>query len=126
LHEIKPDSTMPEYDSPCWTEEVSPERRAVPRYSCRQSLRVRLPSLWICWRWRATVWNLSTRGIGLQLGKRVPLGTVFEVPLKTEHAGLAEILSVRVVHATRQPEGLWLIGCTLTTELTEQQLVALL
>jgi hypothetical protein len=68
--------------------------------------------------------NLSMDGIGLLIGKRVDPGSLLAVTLSNTAKGIAKTILVRVVHATPQPAGC-LVGGTLTTPLTYQELTSL-
>ena len=50
---------------------------------------------------------------------------VLALQLRRRHHGLSRILSVRVVHATPQPDGYYLIRCELNTSLTDDELESL-
>src|SRR2546430_15262988 len=53
----------------------------------------------------AMVANFSARGLGLIFHRPLEPGSVLALQLRRRHHGLSRILSVRVVHATPQPDG---------------------
>jgi PilZ domain-containing protein len=71
--------------------------------------------------WEAIVRDISCSGIGLLLPRRFERGTLLTIELTETTAGQTRLLLVRVVHATPQPEGNWLLGCALTNSLTEDE-----
>lgn len=75
--------------------------------------------------WMAMVVDFSVRGLGLLFHRRLEPGSVLAVELKGRRHGVSRILAVRVVHATAQADGNWLIGCELNTNLTEDEIQAL-
>jgi hypothetical protein len=75
---------------------------------------------------RATVHDFSATGIGLLVPAALPLGTTFVLTLQTAPQRLSPPLPVRVMHATRQADGNWLLGCQFVRRLTEQDLQGLL
>jgi hypothetical protein len=70
----------------------------------------------------ARVINMSSSGMAVLLTNRLDLGTSLVVFIEDCPNGLP----VRVVHATAQAEGEWLIGCELTRGLSTRELHALL
>jgi hypothetical protein len=71
--------------------------------------------------WEAIVVDISCSGIGLLLPRRFEGGALLTIELTEATAGQTHLLLVRVVHATPQPEGNWLLGCALMTALTEDE-----
>jgi hypothetical protein len=69
--------------------------------------------------------DVSTTGIGLCVQEPLKPGTVFVLILQTPKR-LSRPLPVRVMHATRQEDGDWLVGCQFVRRLSEQDLQALL
>ncbi len=76
---------------------------------------------------RAWVLDLSSTGVGLLLARALDAGLEIVIHLKSGD-GKTRFISCRPVccHATRQPDGDWVVGCEFTTELTADQLDALL
>lgn len=75
--------------------------------------------------WEATVRNISCGGIGLILGRRFEPGALLSIELTESIEGRQRLLLARVAHATPQPEGKWLIGCTLVNPLDVDEIQAL-
>lgn len=75
--------------------------------------------------WEATVRNISCEGIGLLLGRRFEPGALLSIELTETIEGRQRLLLARVAHATPQPEGKWLIGCTLVNSLDAEDIQAL-
>jgi hypothetical protein len=100
------------------------ERRAVVRYLCDHEVSYyELPA---CQRRWARVRNVSTAGIGLVLSAPIDPGTDVVIEMRTMDAETSLVLPARVVHATKQEEGNWIVGCKLVRRLTEEDLLALL
>lgn len=76
--------------------------------------------------WEATVRNISCEGIGLLLGRRFEPGELLTIELTEAAEGRKRLLLARVAHATSQPEGHWLVGCTLIHPLSEEEVQLLL
>jgi hypothetical protein len=74
--------------------------------------------------WPATVRDISTRGVGLVLGRRFEQGVGLAVEVPGPNGQPAETLLARVVHTTALPEGRWLLGCAFVSELSEDELDA--
>jgi len=69
--------------------------------------------------------DFSVRGLGLLFHRPLEPGNVLAVELKGRRHGVSRILAVRVVHATRQSDGNYLIGCELNTNLSDDEIHAL-
>ncbi|MBY0527509.1 MAG: PilZ domain-containing protein [Gemmataceae bacterium] len=76
--------------------------------------------------WPARVRDLSSGSIGLVLTRRFEPGTLLVIELEKKTASLSHTLVGRVVHATAQTNGGWMIGCTLANKIAEDDLQALL
>jgi len=101
---------------------ISPEeRRASVRYrsdvkgSC-QTLSVRRETSW-----EAIVRDISPDGVGLLLGRRFEPGVLLAIELTAAGDDQTRLLLARVAHATARPEGGWLIGCTLLSPLSDDE-----
>lgn len=70
--------------------------------------------------------DISVTGIGLLARTPVPPATFLFVELQSMVDGSARRLRARVIHVTRQSNGSWLLGCSLTDELTLEELLGLL
>jgi hypothetical protein len=105
---------------------TDPERRLIGRHKCDPPRRVRLiakPSLQAH---RALVRDFSVRGLGLLLDQPFEIGTLLAVQLQSRDVGLSGILTGKVRHATPQSDGNWLIGCSLSRPLTDDEIFTLL
>jgi hypothetical protein len=69
--------------------------------------------------------NISASGIGLLSGHRFEPGSILLVQVREENPSRSPLLVAKVVHATSQPTGDWLIGCILTRGLSEAEVRAL-
>lgn len=76
--------------------------------------------------WQTTVHDLSCNGIGLKLNHAVEPGTLVRLGLFSRAANLWYMKMIRVIHATKQSDGSWLVGCVFLQKLTDQQLQELL
>jgi hypothetical protein len=100
-------------------------RRGAVRYQCAPATpgQVRLGGE----QWqRAWVLDLSLTGVGLLLAKTIESGTEIVVHLRNATRDKVFQVPARVCHATRQPDGDWLVGCEFIGKLTDDQLDVLL
>jgi hypothetical protein len=74
--------------------------------------------------WDARVIDISATGVGPLLGRRFEPGTLLSFRLEGRAEGQSFSAVARVVHARRQAEGGWLLGCVLLGPLDELQLRA--
>jgi hypothetical protein len=74
--------------------------------------------------WDARVVDISATGVGLLLGRRFEPGTLLSFRLEGPEGGQSFNAFARVVHASRQAAGGWLLGCALVGELDAAQLRA--
>ncbi len=88
---------------------------------CCQTLSVRRETSW-----QATVRDICPDGIGLLLARRFEPGALLTIEITENTGGRKRLLLGRVAHATAWPEGGWLIGCTLLSPLTDDDVRALL
>jgi hypothetical protein len=101
------------------------DRRAAPRYACGPQVLCQLTTDPGAEPWLAWVRDVSTQGIGLVVDRRFAPGTPMLVELQTDD-GLTCTVTARVVRARAEGEAEWLIGCTLTRELDDDELEKLL
>jgi hypothetical protein len=106
--------------------EASPaERRATPRYVAGRVTGCHVIALPANVPVAVTLRDLSVAGLGLTSDVYVGKGTFLVVRL----AGANQVCCTRrarVVHASVQPDGKWLLGCVLTEELSPAALHALM
>lgn len=76
--------------------------------------------------WPARVRDLSSGSIGLVLTRRFEPGTLLVIELENKEQSLNHTLVGRVVRATAQNSGAWMLGCTLANRIAEDDLEALL
>jgi hypothetical protein len=70
----------------------------------------------------ALVRDLSSNGVGLVLDSYLQPGSELAIQIPPAHENMqAEHLHVRVVHAAALPGGQWLLGCSLTRPLSENE-----
>ena len=113
LLEVRPSPQATEFD-----------RRASVRYQC--STDASCSSLAPFERLSGRVRDISTGGVALVLGASVRPGSDLLIDLKTKNPGICLTLHARVVHATLETEGSWVVGCEFITLPTEEQIRALL
>ncbi len=101
-------------------------RRAQPRYHCGPATLGRVVTPGAAETQRGWVLDLSARGAGLLLSKPLPPQTLCVLHLKSTTGQRRYELPGRVVHATTQPNGDWLIGCEFADALSADDLDALL
>jgi hypothetical protein len=76
--------------------------------------------------WPAIVRDVSVSGIGLVLPRRFERGAGLAIEIPRADGNRPESLLARVVHATSLPRGLWLLGCSFPSPLSEDELQGLL
>ncbi len=74
----------------------------------------------------ARVRDVSLTGIGLLVQQPIKPGTVLVIKLQTRDQRLSRPLPARVMHATPQAAGDWLVGCQFIRKLNDQDMRALL
>jgi hypothetical protein len=95
---------------------VSREPRAANR---RKTARYRLPgagkAMWevVGDTWTAVVFDMCIGGISLLANRPFDAGTVLCVDLHTGAASSGRVARLRVARAQQQPDGRWLVGCTI-------------
>lgn len=101
------------------------ERRQMERYECRTSATCHpapegepLGAVEVC--------DVSVGGVALRTGKPVEPETLLYLDLAGEGSEPGHRLLVQVIHAREEAEGTWLLGCALSTTLTQVELQALL
>jgi hypothetical protein len=102
------------------------QRRVEPRYHCGPATLGRFITGAPQEMRRGWVFNLSTRGAGLLLTQPLEPQTLLVLHLKSTVGNRHYELPGRVVHATLQLEGDWLVGCEFADLLTIDDLDALL
>jgi hypothetical protein len=70
--------------------------------------------------------NISSTGIGLRVDDPLKPGVVLVIKLQSTDRRLSRPLPARVMHATPQPEGDWLVGCQFVRRLSDEDMQALL
>jgi hypothetical protein len=101
-------------------------QRATIRYQCAPATAGRVAVAEDREFQRAWVLDLSSKGIGLELTRTLPIGTLVIVQLKGAHNGKIYEFPAHVIHATPTPTGDYIIGCELVTRLSDEDLEALL
>jgi len=102
------------------------ERRRAVRYACGYRTMLQPISLREIAPLPVQVRDISATGIGLLSRAPVPPCTFLFIELQSMLDGTARRLRARVIHATRQGNGSWLLGCVLTDELSAKELQGLL
>jgi hypothetical protein len=74
----------------------------------------------------AAIENISARGLALSLRRPLRRGSRLLIQITSAAPDVTCDLSAHVTHATKQPDGKWLIGCTFARELTPSELQTLL
>ena len=100
------------------------ERRASVRYQCSEE--ISCSSLAPFERLSGQTRDISRDGVALILDTSIRVGTEVLIDLKTRNPGIALTLRARVVHATPEAEGSWVVGCEFISTPTEEQILALL
>jgi hypothetical protein len=75
--------------------------------------------------WMGKVRDVSPAGIGLSMSRPFEPGAELIIELSVKAKGTLD-LPVRVIHATPDEKGLWIIGCRFIFQLTEEELQTLI
>jgi hypothetical protein len=100
------------------------ERRAAVRYLCDRE--VFYSPLWTVERHWAHIRNISVHGISMLVVAPIECGTDLAIDMKTVDPSISLTLVARVVHATKQDDGNWIVGCKFLSGPSEEDLLALL
>ena len=102
------------------------DHRGSDRYPCLRRPAVRLLAKPSFQSYPAVVREIAFRSIGLLLEKPFEVGTVLAIQMRSRYAGFSGILSAQVQHAKPQADGAWLLECTLSRSLTDDEVFQLL
>ena len=102
------------------------ERRRAVRHPCKFRTTCQPIALLESLSLPVFVRDISTSGIGLVSRAPVAPGKFFAIELQNNAGGESVRLRAKIVHATRQDERSWLLGCMFTRELSAEELTALL
>jgi hypothetical protein len=117
-------ASRPEHDS----NSLLKERRVRIRYSANlrtlcQTDAAQVDDFW----WSAKVRDISVSGLSLLTNRPFELETLLVVePVLTSQQLVRSLPPARVVHASEQGDGGWVLGCQFTQTLNEQELQAVL
>jgi hypothetical protein len=102
------------------------EHRSSGRQRCKKDSKLRLMQRAKYRCHQALVYDVSPGGLGLLLDCKLDAGILVAILLKKDLSEASDILSARVKHATAQPDGRWLIGCSLSRTLSNSEMSKLL
>ncbi len=102
------------------------DRRTAGRFICSHKLAVRIIARPSFQSYAAILHDFAMRGVGLLTGRAFEPGTVLAIQLRSARTGLSCILSATVKHTRELPDGQWLLGCSLSRRLTDDEVMALL
>jgi hypothetical protein len=74
----------------------------------------------------ASIRDLSATGVGLVVKQALKPGMVLVITLQRRDNRVSRPLPVRVMHATCQKDGDWVVGCRFVRALSNQDMAALL
>jgi hypothetical protein len=114
-----------DFPEPAETTAVREDRRRAERYPCGLQPFWRVEGQQQADSPPARVENISTTGIGLRVSEAIKPGTVLVIKLQSADRRLSRPLPARVMHATPQEEGGWLVGCQFVRRLSEEDMQAL-
>jgi hypothetical protein len=101
-------------------------RRGYVRYQCGPATPGRLQVVHGEEWHRVWLLDLSLGGAGLLLNRPLDPGLALVLRLRSDRQHKNYDLPARVAHASRQPDGDWIIGCEFDQQLTDELLDALL
>lgn len=76
--------------------------------------------------YRGLLRDFTRKSIGIVVNQGFVVDTILAIQLRSASTGLSCMLSGRVIHATVEADGHWLIGCTLSRPLSDEEALALL
>ena len=97
------------------------DRRVVQRFPAPRKVTCRVATIEGTASWPAQLRDVSFLGVGLLVPEQVTVGTQLFIDL-TEAGGRS--VMARVVHVTPNAGGGWVVGCALTSELSDEELQA--
>src|SRR5437016_3440982 len=97
-------------------------RRSEARYHCGPATLARIVAVQPNEMRRGWVLDLSTRGAGVLMTQALSTETLIVLHLKSTNGERRYELPGRIVHATTQPNGDWLVGCEFADPLTPDDL----
>jgi hypothetical protein len=106
---------------------INLERRAWVRYPCELDSACQPLAGTRGVEWPGKIRNLSRGGLALSLTRRFEVGTVLSIDVQGPggEGDMGTVLA-RVCHISTQPDGSWLLGCSFTKLLSEEDLKAFL
>ncbi len=102
------------------------ERRAWVRYSCDLDASCIPANEDPDILWPARVINIACGGVGLVLSRRFEPGTLLQVELQIPKRGFSRPLLMQVTHIAGHEFGGWLIGCSFTNPISDEELQQML
>src|SRR5262245_38845023 len=117
---------VPISGDPTASKQTLSNRRGYVRYQCGPATpgRVKMVS-GEEWQ-RVWVLDLSLGGAGLLLSRPLDVGLDFVLHMRSDSSQQAYQLPARVAHASRQPDGDWIVGCEFLEPLSDAMLDVLL
>lgn len=100
--------------------EIQDEHRSVYRFTCEVPTTCQPPSAWCKDPWPATIRDISNGGLSLTLQRRFEKGSGLAIELPTEDGTPTTVLA-RVAHVQTLEPGIWLLGCTFISELSDEE-----
>ena len=76
--------------------------------------------------WLGTVRDISAGGVALVLNRRFEPGSLLIIDLSAKTKTASQPRPVRVVHATTERKGRWIIGCAFASPLSQEELQSIL
>jgi hypothetical protein len=76
-------------------------------------------------KWEAHIRNVSRSGIGLILPRRVGRGTRLAIDIPGANGASPHTVLARIVRVLEEPDTCWFVGCTFVSELSDEELQAL-
>jgi hypothetical protein len=102
---------------------VAEERRRAPRYPSDLEITCQAIAARDGMSWPARVKDISKLGIGLLVGRRFERGTLLSMDLENREQGISRTVMARVIYATLCDDGRWQLGCVLSRELADEDLL---
>ena len=95
------------------------ERRQWTRYPCQwvaswPSVTAEAPTNEVPW--TARVQDYSVTGVALLCDHPLPVGKTVLVDISDQEEGVTQPLRLHVMHCAEQPDGRWVVGCSIRDE----------
>jgi serine/threonine-protein kinase len=100
------------------------ERRATVRHPSRMVTPFRKPGDVTGHTWTAKLNDISQTGVGLVVNRRFETGTLLTIQLVNSDVDVERTMTVRVMNVRDRGDGTWMLGCSFSGQLSDDELQA--